>query len=146
MEDSAVQKSGRHQPPPLAGANRRPELGAEGKQRFHVEIDEIAAPAIHAKKRRSEVQAGVDQQDDDGVEARLRNEAAEDRSGTGTLYALWRHGLVAVRTDAVLRRDKGPAVRAHAARFHFNHHNRYPLSTIRLRLAATSFEFMPPDR
>ena len=35
----AVQKSGRHQPPPLAGANRGPELGAEGKQRLHVEIE-----------------------------------------------------------------------------------------------------------
>ena len=51
---------------------------------------------------------------------RVGNQPAENRPRARALKALRRHRLVAVGTDPIVRRDKCPAMRAHAARFHLD--------------------------
>src|SRR4051812_32843867 len=113
-----MQKAGCHETPPLARGNRRPVLRPELEQCLDVGIQNGAASSLHAVETRGEIQAGVDEQDEDCQISGVRNQAAEDLSRVAALHAGRGNGFMAIRADTIIRRDKRPAMRAHAARFH----------------------------
>ena len=64
---------------------------------------------------RGEKESGVDDQDQNGGEVRLRNQPAEDFTGLPDIDGARAHALPAIGARLVAGRDEGPAVRAHAA-------------------------------
>ena len=105
-------------------------LGAEHDQRPDVQVHEcilIAGP--HAEDNGGDVEAEIEQQDDRGIEAEVRDEAADQLGGIVARNLARRDRLVAIGADAVFDCDKCPAMRAHAARIHQHHHTMYAEET-----------------
>src|SRR3954468_7687791 len=100
-----MQKPCRHETPPLTLHDGWTVFPAEEQQRLAVDSAEAAFAGLHAVNRGGDIQAGVDQQNDDGVEPRLWNKAAEHRRVAAGLRSPGRHGLTTIRAHAVARID-----------------------------------------
>src|SRR5690349_15559470 len=106
MQNAAVQKTSRDQPPPLALHHRRWNAHAP-----------FAQPRIRIQ-RIHQVKAGVDQQNQNRREPRVRNQPAENIARTALIHCPLPHTRLAIRAYPIVSRDKRPAIRAHPSLVH----------------------------
>ena len=118
VEQPAVEEAGRDQAPPLPHLDQRSVLCAELNERLGIDVDRVAVAGPHAVNGGDDVEPEVDEQNQDRVEARVRDESADD-AGDVSLDRARPNRFMAIGTDAVLGGDEGPAMRAHSAGIHF---------------------------
>src|ERR1019366_8924970 len=106
-------ESGRKQPPPLPLLNQGTELRACLENR-----ESRCAILDQAGKFLRQIEARIDQQDQDGGESRMRNQPTQQVGGCAASRGGRLQLYIAIRADLVTGGDEGAAVGAHPAGFH----------------------------
>ena len=116
---AAVQKARGDQAPPLAHLKRFAEFRAEFEERAAVNAHQrIGVALAHAVQHGRREQAEVDEQNDGGGEAGVRDETSQNFLRLAPIDRARPHLGGAVGTDTITGGDESPAVRAHTALIH----------------------------